>query len=206
MPFGLCNSPTTFQILMNHVFHPFLYHFVLVLFDDIIIYSKTWITHLAHVDRVLDLLSQNQLFLNQSKCSFGASKVEYLGHIVGKEGVRVDPKKIEAMQYWPHPKSLKRLHGFLVLTGYYCKFDKNYGKIATPLIALLKNNSFTWNPTTDQDFQDLKEAMCTTHVLSLPKFTNTFFLECDASRRGIGVVLMKYVNPLTFTRKKLSDK
>jgi hypothetical protein len=100
------------------------------------------------MDRVLHLLSQHQLFLKQSKCSFGASEVEYLGHLVGKDGIRVDPKNIEAMKDWPHPKTRKRLHGFLGLTGYYRKFVKNYGKIATPLIALLKKNSFTWNPTT----------------------------------------------------------
>jgi hypothetical protein len=104
MPFGLCNSPSTFQSLMNHVFCPFL--IVLVFFDDILIYRKTWIDHLAHVDRVLHLLSQHQLFLKQSKFSFGASKVEYLGHLVGKDGVKVDPKKIEAMQDCPHPKTL----------------------------------------------------------------------------------------------------
>jgi hypothetical protein len=143
MPFGLCNALSTFQILMNHVFHPFLGHFVLVFFDDILIYSKTWTTHLAHVDRVLHLLSQHQIFLKQSKCSFGASEVEYLGHIVGKVGVRVDPKNIEAMQDWPRPKTLKILCGFLVLTGYYHNFFKNYGKIVAPLTALLKNNSFT---------------------------------------------------------------
>jgi hypothetical protein len=116
MPFGLCNAPSTFQSLMNHVFHPFLHHFVLVFFDDILIYSKTWPTHLTHVDQVLHLLSKHQLFLKQSKCAFGTSEVEYLGHIVGKDGVRVDPKKIEAMQNWPHPKTLKSLCGFLGLT------------------------------------------------------------------------------------------
>jgi hypothetical protein len=98
MPFGLCNAPSTFQSLMNHVFHPFLHHFVLVFFDDILIYSKTWTSHLSHVNQVLHLLSKHQIFLKQSKCSFGASEVEYLGHIVDKDGVWVDPKKIEAMQ------------------------------------------------------------------------------------------------------------
>jgi hypothetical protein len=143
MPFGLCNSPSTFQSLMNHVFHPFLRHFVLVLFDDILIYRKTWTDHLAHVDRVLHVLSQHQLFLKQSKCVFGATEVKYLGYLVGKDSVRVDPKKIEDMQYWPYPKTLKRFHGFLGLTGYYRKFVKNYGKTVAPLTALLKNNSFT---------------------------------------------------------------
>jgi hypothetical protein len=114
MLFGLCNAPSTFQSLLNHVFHPFLRHFVLVFFDDFLIYSKTRTTHLSHVDRFLHILSHHQLFLKQSKCSFGASKVEYLGHLIGKAGVRVDPKTIEAMQYWHHPKTLKRLRGFWV--------------------------------------------------------------------------------------------
>jgi hypothetical protein len=113
MPFGLCNAPSTFQSLMNHVFRRFLCHFVLVFFDDILIYSKTWISHPSHMDQVLHLLSQHRLFLKQSKCAFGASKVEYLGHIVGKDGVRVDPKKIEAMQDWSRTKNLKSLRRFL---------------------------------------------------------------------------------------------
>jgi hypothetical protein len=179
MPFGFCNGPSTFQRLMNHVFCPFLHHFVLIFFDDILIYRKTWTNHLAHVDRVLHLLSQHQIFLKQSKCAFGTSEVEYLGHLVGKADVRVDPKKIEAMQHWPHPKTLKSLRGFMGLTCYYCKFVKNYGKIATPLTALFKKNSFTWTPTTTQAFQTLKMAMCTTPVLALPYLTKTFVLECD---------------------------
>jgi hypothetical protein len=206
MPFGLCNAPSTFQSLMNHVFRPFLRHFVLVFFDDILIYSKTWTYHITHVDQVLNLLSQHQLFLKQSKCAFGASEVEYLGHLVGKDGVRVDPKKIEAMQYWPHPKTLKSLSGFLGLTGYYRKFVKNYGKIAAPLTALLKKNSFTWTPAAAQNFQTLKTAMCTTPVLALPDFTKTFVLECDASGKGIGTVLMQEGRPLAFTSKQLSEK
>jgi hypothetical protein len=145
------------------------------------------------VDRVLHLLSQHQLFLKQFKCAFGASKVEYLCHLAGKDDVRVDPKKIEAMQDWPHPKTLKSLHGFLGLIGYYCKFVKNYGKIASPLIALLKKNSFAWTPAAAQYYQTLKMAMCTTPVLALPDFTKTFVLECDASGKGIGVVLMQEV-------------
>jgi hypothetical protein len=206
MPFGLCNAPSTFQSLMNHVFRPFLCHFVLVFFDDILIYRKTWTDHLTHVDQVLSLLAQHQLFLKQSKCAFGASEVEYLGHLVGKDGIRVDPKMIEAMQDWPHPKTLKSLRGFWGLTGYYRKFVKNYGKIATPLTALLKKNSFTWTPAATQDFQTLKTTMCTTPVLALPDFTKTFVLECDASGKGISVVLMQEGRPLAFTSKQLSEK
>jgi hypothetical protein len=206
MPFGLCNAPSTFQSLMNHVFHPFLHHFVLVFFDDILIYRKNWTDHLTHVDQVLHLLSQHQLFLKQSKCAFGASEVEYLGHLVGKDGIRVDPKNIEAMQDWLHPKTLKRLHGFLGLTRYYHKFVKNYGKIAAPLTALLKKNSFTWTPAATQYFQTLKMTMCTTQVLALPNFTKTFVLECDASGKGIIIFLMQEGQPLAFTNKKMSER
>jgi hypothetical protein len=204
MPFGLCNAPSTFQSLMNHVFRPFLRHFVLVFFDDILIYRKTWTYHLNHVDQVLRLLSH--LFLKQFKCSFGAFEVEDLGHLVGKDGVRVDPRKIEAMQDWPHPKTLKILRRFLGLIGYYHKFVKNYGKIAAPLTALLKKNSFTWTPAAAQDFRTLKMAMCTTLVLALPDFTKTFVLECDASGKGISVFLMQEGRPLAFTIKQLSEK
>jgi hypothetical protein len=158
------------------------------------------------VDRFLHILSQHQIFLKQSKRSFGTLEVEYLGHIVGKVGVTVDPKKIEAMQDWPHPKTVKILRGFLGLTGYHCKFVKNYGNIAAHLINLLKKNYFTWTPTVDQAFQTLKEAMCTTLVLALPNFTKTFVLECDASRRRIRVILMQDGQPLAFTNKELSER
>jgi hypothetical protein len=129
-----------------------------------------------------------------------------LGHLVGKDGVRVDPRKIEDMQDWPHPKTLKSLHGFLGLTGYYRKFVKNYVKIAAPLTALLKKNSFTWTPVAVQAFQTLKMNMCTTSVLALPDFTKTFVLECDASGKGISVVLMQEGRPLAFTSKQLSKR
>ena len=123
---------------MNHLFCPFLYHFFLFLFDDILIYSKNWKAHLAYMDQVLHLLSKHKPFLKQYKCAFGASEVEYLDHIVGKDGVWVDPKKIEAMQDWPCPKTLNILHEFLGLTGYYHKFVKNYGKIVVPSLHFLK--------------------------------------------------------------------
>jgi hypothetical protein len=172
MSFGLCNSPSTLQILMNHVFHPFLHHFVLFLFDDILIYSKTWKSHLSHVEQILHLLSHHQLFLKCSKCVFGGLEVEYLGHIARKPRVRMDPKKIEALQDWTCPKTIKMFCGFLGLIVYYHKFVHNYGKIVAHLTALLKNNYFTWHLAADKNFQALKEAMCTTLVLAL---CNTLF-------------------------------
>jgi hypothetical protein len=107
----------------------------------------------------------------------------------------VDPKKIEAMQDWPFPKTLKILHGFLGLTGYYRKFVWNYGKIASPLTSLLKNNSFTWTSTVDHAFQALKYAMCSTPILALPDFTKTFVLECDASGKELELSSCKMEGP-----------
>jgi hypothetical protein len=138
MSFGLFNAPSTSQILMNKIFKPYLCNFVLVLFNDILIYNKTWESHIEHVDKSLQLLRDNQLFVKCSKCAFGAHEVEYLGHIVSEKVVLVDPKKVVAMQDWPHPKTLKSLRGFLGLAGYYKKFMKNYGKIAALLTSLLK--------------------------------------------------------------------
>jgi hypothetical protein len=118
----------------------------------------------------------------------------------------VDPKKIEAMQDWIHPKTIKILRGFLGLIGYYHKLVRNYVNFTVPLTALLKNNSFTWTPIVDQSFQALKDAMYMTPVLSLPVFTNTFVLECDAFRKGNEEVLIQYGWPLAFTNKQISDK
>jgi hypothetical protein len=190
---------------MNDVFHPFLCHFVLVFFDFILIYSKTWPSHLSHVNQFLHLLSKHQLFLKQSKCTFGASEVEYLGHIVSKDCVYVDPNKIKSMQDWPHPKTLKILRGFLGLTYYYRKFVQNYGKIVAPLTSILKKNDFTWTSTVDHAFQALKDGMCLNLFLALLDFTKTFVLECDACGKGIGSVLLQDGRPFAFTRKQLSE-
>jgi hypothetical protein len=191
---------------MNHVFFPFLHHFVLVFIDYILIYSKTWPSHISHVNQILHLLSKHHIFLKQSKCAFGASEVEYQGHIVGKDGVHMDRKKIESMQHWPYHKNIKILHGFVGLTGYYRKFVQNYGKIGAPLTSTLKKNAFTWNSAADHAFKEFKDFMCSTLFLDLPYFTNSFVLECDASRKGIGAVLMQDGNPLAFTRKQHSER
>jgi hypothetical protein len=204
MPFGLCNAPSTFQSLMNKLLKPYLRQFVLVFFDDILIYSRTWDNHLLHVDKVLHLLQDNQLFVKKTKCSFGASEVEYLGHIVSHDDVKVDPKKIQAMQEWPRPMTLKLIWGFLSLTGYYHKFVHHYGKIAKPLTDLLKKNAFHWTTEVEQAFIKLKRAMCTTPVLAVPDFNKTFVVESDALGTGIGTVLTQEGRPLAFTSQALS--
>ena len=107
MPFGLTNAPSTFQGLMNSIFKPFLRKFVLVFFDDILIYSRSWKDHVEHVDRVLKLLQEKQLYAKASKCFFGVKEVEYLGHIVSQEGVKLDPNKIKSIKEWKFPRTIK---------------------------------------------------------------------------------------------------
>ena len=143
MPFGLTNAPSTFQSLMNDVFRPYLRRFMLVFFDNILVFSPTLELHLQHLRSVLELLQQHQLYAKKSKCAFGCSEVEYLRHIISGQGVSIDPRKIAAMEAWLIPTSLKALKGVLGLTGYYRKFIKNYRQIATPLTALLRKNAFT---------------------------------------------------------------
>jgi len=110
------------------------------------------------------------------------------------------------MKDWPCHKTLKFLRGFLGLIGYYHMFVQNYGKLTTPLTALLTKNAFIWTPTTNQSFQALKEDMCMTPIMEFPDFTNNFVLECVSSEKGIGAVLMQDCTPLVFTRKKLFER
>ncbi|KAF5474574.1 hypothetical protein F2P56_006462 [Juglans regia] len=172
------------------VFRPFFRRFVLVFFDNILMYSSYMEEHIGHLKQVLSTLASCCLYAKRSKCLFWVPEVEYLGHIVTSKGVKPDPKKVGAMLEWPVPKNAKSLMGFLGLTGYYHKFIKMYGLIAALITDLLKKNSFFWNDKAARAFLELKTAVTSPPIFKLPEFSQPFTLECDASGGGIGVVLM----------------
>lgn len=206
MPFGLCNAPSSFQSTMNELFQPYLRKFVIVFFDDILVYSRTWEEHLQHLEIVFQCLIKHQFFLKKSKCSIAQPSISYLGHIVSASGVGPDPEKIVAMVDWPTPSSVKQLRGFLGLTGFYRKFIHNYAMIAAPLTALLKKDGFLWNEQAQQAFVQLKDAMTKTPVLALPNFDEDFVMENDASGLGMGAVLSQRGHPICFYSKKFCPK
>ncbi|GAU35592.1 hypothetical protein TSUD_295280 [Trifolium subterraneum] len=203
MPFGLSNAPASFQSLMNQVFQKVLRKFVLVFFDDILVYNATWSSHLLHLEIVLQLLDHHKLFVKLSKCSFGMSEVDYLGHTIFGMGVIMDKTKVQAVLQWPTPTNLKQLRGFLGLTGYYRRFIKSYATIASPLTDLLKKDSFNWSDNAMKAFNTLKQAITSAPVLILPNFSQPFMLETDASGIGIGAVLSQQGHPIAYFSKKL---
>lgn len=157
MSFGLTNAPATFKSLMNHIFKIFLRKFVLVFFDDILIYSQSLEQHLEHLATVFTVMRRHTLYAKQSKCSFGISQVEYLGHVISAEGVKTDSSKIKAIEEWPIPATAKQLRSFLGLSGYYRKFIRSYAMISRPLTDLLRAGEFQWNDQAQEAFINSKK-------------------------------------------------
>ncbi|XP_019258307.1 PREDICTED: uncharacterized protein LOC109236562 [Nicotiana attenuata] len=186
MPFGLTNAPSTFQCLMNHLFQHFIRKFVLVFFDDILVYSRNLQDHVIHLQQVFEVMVQNSLLAKQSKCVFGVSKVEYLGHFISNEGVATDAKKIAAVQHW--------------------KFIKGYGLISRSLTELLKKDNFYSSDSAAQAFSALKLALTTAPFLTLPNYSAPFVVETDVSGTGIGAVLMQHDHPIAFISKGLAPR
>jgi len=153
MPFGLTNAPQAFMNLMNRVFRPYLDKFLVVFIDDILIYSKDMEEHANHLKVVLQTLREHQLYSKLKKCEFWLEELVFLGHVVTKEGTKVDPQKVKAITEWSRPTNVTEIRRFLHLAGYYRRFVKDFMKIASPLINLLKKvNKFEWTEKCDRAF------------------------------------------------------
>lgn len=189
MAFGLTGAPGTFQGAMNSTLAAGLRKFVIVFFDDILIYSRTLEEHVVHLHQVLLWLKADCWKLKLSKCMFAQTSIAYLGHVISASGVSTDPSKIQAIKDWPRPTSVKELRGFLGLAGYYRKFLKNFALMAKPLSDLLRKDLvFVWSSVQADAFSMLKIALCSTPVLALPDFSQPFHIETDACAVGIGDV------------------
>ena len=189
--FGLTNAPNTFMRLMNHVLRAFIGKFVVVYFDDILVYSKDLNEHTKHLRYVFDVLKCEKLYANFKKCNFCMEKVVFLGYVVSTIGIEVDEEKVKAIKEWPTPKSITEVRNFHDLASFYQRFVKDFSTLAAPLTKVIKKNvRFYWGADQENTFATIKEKLCSAPVLTLPDFNKSFEIECDASGIGIGTVLM----------------
>uniref|UniRef100_A0A2N9HUA0 CCHC-type domain-containing protein n=1 Tax=Fagus sylvatica TaxID=28930 RepID=A0A2N9HUA0_FAGSY len=193
MPFGLTNAPAVFMDLMNRVFHEYLDSFVIVFIDDILVYSKSQEEHEEHLRIVLQILRDRKLFAKLKKCEFWMDRVVFLGHVISRDGITVDPSKIEAVVNWVRPTNVSEVRSFLGLAGYYRRFVEGFSCIATPLTRLTRKNAkFEWTNECERSFQELKERLVSAPVLTIPSSSGGFVIYSDASHKGLGCVLMQH--------------
>ena len=204
MSFGLTNAPAYFMNLMNKVFMEYLDKFVIVFIDDILIYSKSEEEHEEHLRLVLNKLRDHQLYAKFNKCEFWMKEVTFLGHVMSAEGVAVNPSKVNDVLNWESPKSVPQIRSFLGMAGYYRRFIEGFSRIARPLTQLLKKEKkFAWTPECEQSFQELKKRLTTAPVLVLPDVRKDFEIFCDASRQGLGCVLMQERKVVAYASRQL---
>ncbi|KAA3474134.1 DNA/RNA polymerases superfamily protein [Gossypium australe] len=204
MPFGLTNAPAAFMDIMNRVFQQFLDQFVVAFIDDILVYSKSEEEHDAHLRVVLQILREKQLYAKFSKCEFWLKEVTFLGHVVSDEGIRVDPRKIEAVLDWKPPKSVVEIRSFLGLAGYYRRFVEGFSLIAAPMTKLLRKGvPFVWTEEQQESFDKLKKILTEAPVLIQPEAGKEFTVYCDASHIGLGCVLMQEGKVVAYASRQL---
>ena len=209
MPQGIRNAPMVFQSLMDKILRGVQYKYVMAYIDDICVFSPTFEKHLEHLADVFQRLRNANLKLHPQKCKFAVSRVNFLGHVLSRDGVSPDPEKVDAVKTFPTPKTLKQLRGFLGLSGYFRKFIKNYSVIARPLYALTtKNTPYVWSSDCQKAFEKLKMSLTSDSVLVFPDFRKLFTLSTDASTIGIGACLSQEINgqqkPIAFAGRSLS--
>ena len=204
MSFGLTNAPVFFMNLMNKVFMEFLDKFVVVFIDDILIYSKSEEEHEQHLRLVLEKLKEHQLYAKFSKCDFWLTEVKFLGHVITAQGVAVDPSNVESVTKWTPPKTVSQIRSFLGLAGYYRRFIENFSRIARPMTQLLKKDEkFKWTAECDKSFEELKKKLVSAPILILPDQMKDFQVYCDASRHGLGCVIMQEGRVVAYASRQL---
>ncbi|KAK9110556.1 hypothetical protein Sjap_018616 [Stephania japonica] len=204
MPFGLTNAPAMFMDLMHRVMREYLDRFVIVFIDDILIYSGTREEHEGIYEPVLQTLRDHRLFAKFSKCEFWLPEVRFLGHVVGATGVAVDPEKVRAVIEWPTPTTVTQIRSFLGLAGYYRRFVQDFSKIAAPMTKLIKKNAkFDWNEECEHAFNTLKQKLTTAPVLALPETGKDLVVYTDASKVGLGGVLMQEGRVIAYASRQL---
>ncbi|XP_073120148.1 uncharacterized mitochondrial protein AtMg00860-like [Henckelia pumila] len=192
--------------LMNRVFQPYLDQFVIVFIDDILIYLKNREEHSQHLRTALAVLRERKFYAKFDKCEFWLERVPFLGHIISKDGVEVDPSKVQALKEWSVPRNASEIRSFLGLVGYYRKFIKGFSSIVVPLTALTKKNAmFFWKPECQESFDILKEALTMAPVLAIPSREGDFVVYTDASKSGLGAVLMQRDRVIDYASRQLKE-
>ena len=190
MPFGLCNAPSTFQRCMELVFRGLQWNILLVYLDDIIVMACSFDEHLDRLEEVFKRLAEAGLKIKPSKCELFKTETVFLGHIVCQEGIKPNPKTVEAVMSWREPTTVREVQSFLGLCSYYRQYIKGFSHIAAPLTNLTKKKvAFVWDCSCQKAFESLKETLCSSPVLAYPKPGLQFLLDTDASDVGIGAVL-----------------
>jgi hypothetical protein len=188
--------------LMNGVFRK--YFFVQVFLDDILIYSKNEREHEEHLRVVLSCLRENKLYGKLSKCSFFQKEIHYLGHIISGEGISVDPEKVKAIMEWPVPKNAHEVRSFMGLAGYYRRFVEGFSKIAKPITTLqCKGVRYEWTEECDSAFIELKRLLTSAPILRVSDMEKDFTVCTDASKQGLGAVLMQDGGVIAYASRKL---
>ena len=210
VPFGLCNAPAAFQHLMNDVLREYLDDFLVIYLDDILIYSNTKSEHQHHVRLVLQRLREAGLYVKPEKCQFAVSEVSFLGYLISANGIRMDPKKVEAVTSWPTPQSQHDIQVFLGFANFYRRFIKEYSRTVSPITALLKKDvTFNWNQEADTAFRYLKTSFTTAPVLRHFDRSRPAILEADASNEALGGTVSQYddqgiLHPCAFHSRKFT--
>ena len=190
MPFGLCNSPATFERLMERVLAGLQWQVCLIFLDDVIVYGTSFGNQLERLQLVFERLRSANLILSPKKCELFQQEVAYLGHIVSQDGIAPDPSKIKSIQTWPQPSNVTEVRSFLGLCSYYRRFIKNFSAVARSLHQLTeKNKAFLWTEECIEAFYHLKQRLTQAPILAYPKPGDPYILDTDASQFGIGGVL-----------------